>query len=114
MTSEVNSITADQEILAQVAAGMTPQATVRIQIRQMKALERIADAAETIAEALARPAAVAMEPHLYPLAESLNVADPLSELEGHAGETHPVGPALQHTPPGSGFRARRRPGGDAG
>ena len=55
MSDNANSVSSDQEILHQVAAGMVPQATVRIQIRQMKAMERIADELSKIEGHLWRP-----------------------------------------------------------
>jgi hypothetical protein len=46
--SEDFKLLSDGEIAAQIRAGMTPQATLRVQARQMKALDRIATTLEAL------------------------------------------------------------------
>jgi hypothetical protein len=81
MSDEANSISADQEILRQVAAGMVPQATVRIQIRQMKALERIADELSKIEGYLWRPDPEPAAEPVYKESEPHTPTGPATELD---------------------------------
>lgn len=104
--SEDFKLLSDGEIAAQIRAGMVPQATLRVQARQMKALDRIADAAEKLV-ALLSMSRIAAPPTGDDVIEPL--AGPLPTAVEHLAGQSPidVGPATDLDDAGT-PRARRR------
>ena len=88
----------DSEIAHQIRAGMAAQATLRIQARQMKALDRIADATEDIAKLLAlRNIPIGG----FAAGEVYNPEPIMSAVETWAGD-HEPGTTLSIEPEGEG------------
>lgn len=91
--SEDFKLLSDTEIATQIRAGMVPQATLRVQARQMKALDRIANSLEVIVTLLAHPA---QPTKVFPPIDTAEVEAAEARAFGHKTVTLPA----RHTPPG--------------
>lgn len=107
MSDEAHTISSDHAILQAVSAGMIPQAANLIQLRQMKALERIADALERLEGEL--PLKVTIPSQQFTLAEIVAASPEAVILH----DSH-VGPATDVEDPGTPRARRRRTQSDRG
>ena len=99
------ALLSDAEIAAQIRAGMVPQATLRVQARQMKALDRIADALETLVAEF-RPATATSG------FASGEVYKPEVAEQTEVSVTVPIGPATDLEDAGTPRVRRRRHSGE--